>query len=187
MMRAIRCQKHHRKHTEPCQVFPFCVKLQSRKCWKHCSYWVLSEVPIFQRDPPVPIEIHGAAYGKTVGMLVWIKCEFSQKWFSALPLVTGSFIWMGPAEMLVWQSCISLGSGLLWSAKAPGVIQGTLSGLSTVSSQPGNYCLQLRTAVGEKGMNNLFVSTAPCSITLLFLYLLEFFSAQQCRITAVLD
>lgn len=56
-MRAIRCQKHHRKHSEPCQVFPFCVKLQRHKCWKHCSYWVLSEVPIFQRDPPVPIEI----------------------------------------------------------------------------------------------------------------------------------
>lgn len=165
-MRAIRLQKHHRKHSGPCQMFPFFVKLQSHKCWKHCSYWVLSEVPIFQRDPPVPIEIRGAACGKSVGMLVWIRCVFSEKCFFRCSSRDRELYLSGTcretgAGARCGRAALPWALGWWWSAKAPGVMQGALAGLSTAGSQPGNHCLQLGAAVGEKGMNNLLVSTAP--------------------------
>lgn len=160
-MKAIRCQKHHREHSKPFQVFPFCVKLQSHKCWKHCSYWVLSEVPIFQRDPPVPIEIHGAACGKSVQMLVWIRCGFSQKWFSVLSSWQGALFEGDLPSCQCGRAAPPWALGRCEGPKPQGWFREHSQGSPQAAASQG-ITLQLRAAVGEEGINNPFVSTAPC-------------------------
>lgn len=173
-MRAIRCQKHHRKHSEPCQVFPFFVKLQSHKCWKRCSYWVLSEVPILQRDPRVPIEIHGAACGKSVGMLVWIRFVLFPVLSPDRELYLNGTCW----ECRCGTAAPPWALGCCWSAKAPGVIQGTLSGLSKEWASQGITVSSSGLLWGRKGWITCLL-LPHVSITLLSLQLLEIFPAQQ--------
>lgn len=180
-MRAIRHRNHHRKHSEPCQVLPFFVKLQSHKCWKHCSHWVLSEVPIFQRDPPLKY------MEQPVGNQRKCRCELdvcsprSYSWCSSpdRELYWNGTCWDRSRNVAVAELCFP---GLWLGGEEPKPqgwfrehSQGSLKPAASQRITVSNPELQW----GRKGGITRLLALPHIAITMLFLQLLEIFSAQQ--------